>query len=113
MIHHVLLVTSLAIVFLCCCVGALGAWRMREPTQALHYLSLPTDLGALFLAIAVYLETGWGSTTAKTIAICVILVATNSVGTHATARAIRVRELGHWEPHKEDGVEFVPKESKG
>lgn len=110
MIHHFMLAASLAIAVLCCWIGALGAWWMREPTQALHYLSLPTGIGAFFLFIAVYLETGWTSTTAKTIAICIILIVTNSVGTHATARAIRKRKLGHWEPRKEDGVEFLPKE---
>jgi monovalent cation/proton antiporter MnhG/PhaG subunit len=104
-----MLAASLAIAVLCCWIGALGAWWMREPTQALHYLSLPTGIGAFFLFIAVYLEIGWTSTTAKTIAICIILIVTNSVGTHATARAIRKRKLGHWEPRKEDGVEFLPK----
>jgi multisubunit Na+/H+ antiporter MnhG subunit len=83
---------------------------MREPTQAMHYLSVPTGIGAIFLTVAVILETGWTSTAAKTIAICIILIVTNSVGTHATARAIRNRKLGHWEPRKEDGVEFVPRE---
>jgi monovalent cation/proton antiporter MnhG/PhaG subunit len=104
-----MLVTCLAITVLCCWTGALGAWRMREPTQALHFLSVPAGLGAIFLTIAVYLEIGWNSTTAKTIVICIILIVTNSVGTHATARAIRKRKLGHWEPRKEDGVEFVPR----
>ena len=31
----------------------------------------------------------------------------NSVGTHATARAFRARELGHWEPRDGDPIEFV------
>jgi monovalent cation/proton antiporter MnhG/PhaG subunit len=107
-----MLVVCLVVAVLCCWIGSLGAWRMREPTQALHYLSVPTGIGTLFLTIAVFLETGWTSTTAKTIAICILLIATNSVGTHATARAIRQRKLGHWEPRKEDGVEFVTRERK-
>jgi multisubunit Na+/H+ antiporter MnhG subunit len=85
---------------------------MREPTQALHYLSLPATGGAVCLAVAVGLATGWGSTTLKTIVICVILIATNSVGTHATARAFRIRRLGHWEPRKEDGVEFIEEDER-
>lgn len=110
MIEHDAILACLAMTVICCWAGALGAWRMREPTQALHYLSLPTGMGATFLTVAVILQTGWGETAAKTIAICLIFIVTNSVGTHATARAIRVRQLGHWEPRKKDGVEFVPKE---
>lgn len=85
---------------------------MRDPVQSLHYLALPTGVGAVCLAIAVFLETGWSSATAKTVAICLVLVVTNSVGAHAAARAIRVRNFGHWEPRKEDGVEFVSEERK-
>lgn len=110
MIQRDIVMGSLALVVLCSWIGAVGAWRMREPMQALHYLALPTGLGALFLFIAVVLQTGWGSATAKTIAICVIFIVTNSAGAHATARAIRTRQLGHWEPRKEDGVEFVPRD---
>lgn len=105
--RHAWIIASLVLVVVGCWAGVLGAWRMREPTQALHYLSLPSSLSAVFLAVAVVLGTGWGSTTGKTFAIVLILLGTNSVGTHATARAIRVRKLGHWKPREEDGVEFL------
>jgi monovalent cation/proton antiporter MnhG/PhaG subunit len=111
-IHDDIIAASLALTVLCCAIGALGAWRMREPTQALHYIALPTSAGAIFLTVAVVLQTGWGSTSAKTLAICAVLIATNAVGTHAAARAFRVRKLGHWEPRKEDGVEFIPQGPK-
>lgn len=107
-----IIIASLALTVLSCWIGAVGAWRMRQPTQSLHYLSLPTGIGAAFLTVAVLLQTGWGETTAKMIAIGLIFIATNSVGTHATARAIRSRKLGHWEPRKEDGVEFIRENSK-
>lgn len=112
MIRHDIIFASLAIVVLCAWIGAVGAWRLRDPLQSLHYLALPAGLGALFLFIAVLLQTGWGSATAKTIAICIIFIVTNSAGAHATARAIRSRQLGHWEPRKEDGVEFIPRDQK-
>lgn len=85
---------------------------MRDPVQSLHYLALPTGIGAVSLAAAVWLEIGWSSATAKTIAICMVLIVTNSAGAHAAARAIRVRKLGHWQPRKEDGVEFVAREGR-
>ncbi|MGH9605708.1 MAG: cation:proton antiporter [Terracidiphilus sp.] len=112
MTHQVLIAASLALAVSLCWIGTLGAWRMREPIQALHYLSLPTASAAILVVIAVFVQTGWSPATLKTALICIVLVATNSVGTHATARAIRVRKLGHWEPRKEDGVEFIPGERK-
>jgi multisubunit Na+/H+ antiporter MnhG subunit len=107
-----LIAAALALAVLCCWIGAVGAWRMRKPDQALHYLALPTGIGAVFLTVAVVLQTGWGTTTAKTIAICVILIVTNAAGAHATARSIRSRKLGHWEPREEDSVEFMREEPK-
>ena len=110
--QHDVIIASLALVVLCCWIGALGAWRMPTTTQALHYLALPTGIGAIFLTVAVVLETGWGSAAAKIIAICVILIVTNAVGAHAAARVIRVRKLGHWQPREHDGVEFIHEENE-
>jgi multisubunit Na+/H+ antiporter MnhG subunit len=107
-----LIAASLALVALSCWIGALGAWRMHKPVQALHYLALPTGAGAIFLVVAVVLETGWGATAAKMIAISAILIVTNAVGAHAAARAFRVRKLDHWQPREEDGVEFIPQRPK-
>lgn len=112
MTHQVIIVVLLAAVVFLCWGGTLGAWRMREPTQALHYLALPTTSAGILLTIAVFVETGWSSASLKTAMIAAILIITNSVGTHATARAIRTRQLGHWEPRKEDGVEFISEERK-
>lgn len=92
---------------LSCWVGAIGMWRMREPMQALHYLSLPACAGSVLLTAAVFVRTGNSQASWKCVLICVVLLAINSVVTHATARAFRAREVGHWEPHPEDGVERV------
>ncbi len=102
----------LALVVLSCWLGTLGMVRMREPMQSLHYLSLPACFGSIALAIAVFLRTGNSQAFWKTVLIMFILLAINSVVTHATARAFRTRELGHWEPKPEDGVERVPKQQE-
>ncbi len=97
----------LSLVVLSCWLGCLGMWRMREPMQALHYLSLPTCLGSVLLTGAVFLRTGNSQASWKAVLICLVMLAINSVVTHATARAFRTRELGHWQPRPEDGVERV------
>lgn len=94
-------------VVLSCWIGVIGMLRMREPMQAMHYLSLPACLGSVLLTIAVFLQTGNSNTAWKTLLICVLLLAVNSVVTHAIARAFRTRQLGHWEPRPGDPVEYV------
>lgn len=108
-LHHPAIETALlGCVVISCWLGALGMWRVREPMQALHYLSLPASIGAFALTVAVFAEEGGSSQIAwKTLVIAGILLAINSVGTHAAARAFRARELGHWEPRNGDPFEFV------
>jgi monovalent cation/proton antiporter MnhG/PhaG subunit len=107
---HAILDTLLTIVVLLCWLGALGTWRMKEPTQALHYLSLPATGGAILLTVAVFLSQGSSQASWKVFLIALILLASNSVVTHATARAFRARKLGHWEPLDGDPIEIVREE---
>lgn len=106
--HSAAIDVLLGIVVLACWLGVLGMLRMRHPLQALHYLTLPATVGVIALAIAVFVETGASPTAFKTVLIAIVLLAINSVVTHATARAFRTRELGHWEPRTGDPIEFVP-----
>ncbi len=105
--HPVLEVICLAVVVLSCWLGVIGMWRMREPIQALHYLSLPATIGIFTLAAAAFLEEGSSQISWKTLLVAFVLAGINSVGAHATARAFRARELGHWEPLDGDPMEFV------
>jgi len=109
--HIILTDVLLGITVLSCWIGVVGMLRMREPMQAMHYLGLPASLGVTALTGAVLSETGLSSTTLKTALIAVVLLAINSVVAHATARAFRTRELGHWEPRDGDPIEFVRKEN--
>jgi multisubunit Na+/H+ antiporter MnhG subunit len=104
---HVLL--TLVMIF--CWLGVLGMWRMREPMQALHYLSLPACGATIALTAAVFFQTGNTQAGWKTLLICFTFLGINSVVTHATAQAFRSRELGHWQPRPGDPVEFVRERS--
>ncbi|MGC1782430.1 MAG: monovalent cation/H(+) antiporter subunit G [Acidobacteriaceae bacterium] len=109
---HIVIDVLLAITAVACWLGVVGMWRMREPIQALNYMSLPAALGSVTLTVAVACQTGASQATAKCIAIAVILIAINSIVTHATARAFRVRQIGHWEPRLSDDVEFLEAKRK-
>lgn len=98
----------LAFTALSCWAGALGMIRMKDAYQALHFLGLPAIAGMGALTIAVFVRTGWTQATWKCGIILLVLVASNSVGTHAAARAFREREKDHWEPLREDEeIEFL------
>jgi monovalent cation/proton antiporter MnhG/PhaG subunit len=106
--HAIAVDALLAITVLSCWLGALGIVRMRDPYQKLHYLALPGIVGIGSLTIAVFVQTGWSQASWKCAIILVILVASNSVGTHAAARAFRAREKEHWEPLPNDPeIEFL------
>jgi multisubunit Na+/H+ antiporter MnhG subunit len=106
-VHHPILeAILLAIVVVAAWLGVIGVLRMREPTQALHYLSLPA-VGGIALTVAVFVETGSSQASWKTLAICFMMLAVNSVVTHATARTFRTRALGHWQPRDGEAIEFV------
>lgn len=96
----------LSLVVLLCWLGVIGMLRMREPMQQLHYLSLPA-VASMVLVIAVFAQTGPSQASWKSMFIAVVLLTVNSVVTHATARAFRARQLGHWEPLDGDPIEFT------
>ena len=98
----------LAFTAVSCWAGSLGMIRMRDPYQALHYLGVPAIVGMGALTLAVFVETGWSQASWKCAIILFVLVAANSVGTHAAARAFRQREKNHWEPLPGDKeIEFL------
>ncbi|WP_419805232.1 cation:proton antiporter [Terriglobus sp.] len=97
----------LGIVVLSCWLGVLGTWRMRDATQSLHFITLPATAGAVALTAAVFIATGNGITAWKTVLIAIVMITLNSVGMHASARAFRARQLGHWEPRNGDSFEWV------
>lgn len=104
--HTIIEAVLLAIVVLLCWIGAAGMIRMREPMQSLHYLALPA-MGTVVLTAAVFVTTGNSNAAWKTLFIAITLLSINSVVAHATARAFRTRELGHWQPRAGDPIEFV------
>lgn len=106
-VHHPIAESILLVmVVLGVWTGVIGMLRMKEPTQALHYLALPAVAGVI-LVIAVFVETGAGQASFKTLAIAFMMLAVNSVVAHATARAFRGRAIGHWQPRDGDHFEFV------
>jgi monovalent cation/proton antiporter MnhG/PhaG subunit len=80
---------------LLCCVALLV---MKDLYERLHYLSPPSSLSVMCFAAAVLIDKKLTQSGIKALIIMVVLLVMNSVLTHATARAARVRQFKEWEP---------------
>lgn len=96
----VLLVASLAVTLFSC----VGLTFVRGYFNRLHYLAPVTTVSTTLLLAAVVVKYGWGQPTIKMLLVWCVLLLINSVLTHATARAARVRELGHWTPDPQEKI---------
>lgn len=80
---------------LVCCLGIV---LMKDLFERLHYMATVSTVATVALLAAVVIEQGWGQAAIKMSLIVIVLFLMNAVLTHATARAARVRDYGHWQP---------------
>ena len=87
---------------LVCCVGVLA---MRDAYDRLHFTAPASTLGAVAIAAAILVEESFSASGLKAMLVAAVLVVTNPLLVHATARAGRVRELGAWGVRPEEELE--------
>jgi monovalent cation/proton antiporter MnhG/PhaG subunit len=103
--HHpiitsTLLAVAVAISILC----AVGLLIARDPFAKLHYCTPVVSVGVTLIIIAVFLESTDVGARLKIVLIGIILFFMNAVLSHATARAMFIRKLGHWPPRPQDKI---------
>ena len=99
---HVLVYAAVAIALL----SSGFMLRMKDEYQMMHFMSPPASVSVILITVAIFLQHGSKPESFKAAFITVVLLAMNSVVTHATARAFRIREIReNWTP--QDG-EMVP-----
>ena len=82
--------------------ASVGVLLMRDAYQKLHFVT-PAALVAPFLvALAVLVQMGWDENTGETCLALFFLVIAGPYLSHATMRAIRVRETGDWRPGEKE-----------
>jgi multisubunit Na+/H+ antiporter MnhG subunit len=80
--------------------SSLGVLLMRDAYQKLHFVT-PAALVAPFLvALAILAQVGVYENAGETFLALLFLVISGPFVSHATIRAIRVREKGDWRPEK-------------
>lgn len=88
-----LLLTAGVIVELMC---ALGIVLMRDVFDRLHYLGPASAVGPFLFAAAALVQDAFSQPAVKALLVAVLLAVTGPVLSHATARALRVRQFDHW-----------------
>lgn len=93
-------------------IALLSAWlmlRMKDEYQMLHFLSPPATVSAVLIAIAIFLQQGRKPESFKALFVMAVLLGINSVVTHATARAFRIRETREkWQIQEGQEVPVLP-----
>lgn len=108
---HILTDVLLAVAAGAALLSSLGILMLRDFYERLHYMGPTGSLGAAAIVASLLLNGSLSSASVKVIMVGVLLVISNSVLTHATARAGRIHQLGDWKPQKgEDIVREEPLE---
>lgn len=100
-VAYVLLGIGIAAVLLSC----VGVLVMPNVFDKLHFTSPASTVGALAIALAVVVKEGWSPSSLKAMLVFLLLAITSPVITHATARAARIRQFGHWVALKAEVVD--------
>jgi multisubunit Na+/H+ antiporter MnhG subunit len=99
----ILLGAAVVLAILC----AVGVLVMRDPLQRLQFSAAVVGLSAGLIAVAVWLEESDAQARIKVLLIWAVLFVMNSILTHATARAFRIRRVGRWRPQPEEGIPVI------
>jgi monovalent cation/proton antiporter MnhG/PhaG subunit len=102
----IVVLLSLAVVLTL--LSVLAMLRMRDPFQRMHYLSSPASLGAGFIALAIWIQQGLKPESFKAGIVVLLLMAMNSVVSHAAGRGFRVADVKEWNPEPGEEVPVQP-----
>ena len=94
----VLVAFGVAVELACC----LGVVVMRNVYDKLHFTGPATILGPLALAGAIVVQEGLNQAGIKAVLIAGLLLVANPVLTHATGRALYIRQRDHLEPAEDE-----------
>jgi multicomponent Na+:H+ antiporter subunit G len=88
--------------------SALGIAIMPDAYSRLHYVTPAAVVAPVLVALAVFVAEGLDQNTGETVVALVFMIAAAPFLSHATIRAIRVREQGDWRLRAQAGPEPGP-----
>ena len=99
MIREVITDVLLALAVLTVAASAVGVAVAPDPYARLHYVTPAAVVAPVLVALAVFVTEGLDVNTGETVVALVFMIAAAPFLSHATIRAIRVRETGGWRGH--------------
>jgi multicomponent Na+:H+ antiporter subunit G len=88
-------------------IACLGLVVMRDTLDRLHCSGV-VSFGAALIAVSIVVQESFSLIGNKALMIAVVLLFTTPVLGHVTARMVRTRELGDWEPKPdEESIEVI------
>lgn len=87
----------LAVAALAVFLSALALLLVRNIYEQLHFPGAAVIIGGGALLAAIFIHTGWSAASAKGVLLVIVLFLSNAVLAHATARAARIRQMGHFD----------------
>jgi multisubunit Na+/H+ antiporter MnhG subunit len=98
MAAHVVSAVLLGLAVLTVAGASVGVLLMRDACQKLHFVTPAAVVAPVLVALAVLAEEGLRENTGETCLALLFMVIGGPYLSHATVRAIRVREAGDWRP---------------
>ena len=77
-------------------ISSVAMLVMKDLYERLHYLFPPATLSVICFTAAVLVDKHFSQAGIKALLIMLLVLSTNAVLTHATARAARIRQFGRW-----------------
>jgi len=84
--------------------ASVGVLVMHDAYQKLHFVTPAALVAPLLVALAIFVQMGLVENTGETFLALLFMVIAGPFLSHATIRAIRVREMGDWRLRKEPGA---------
>lgn len=106
LIASVLVWAAVALAIVC----AIGVGITRNAFERLHFSAAVVSFSTWLVILAVWIDDPNWQARLKTACIGVLLFLMNAVLSHATARAIRIRDKGQIEPRRDETVRVVTQE---
>lgn len=107
MIRGVAVDVILAVAVALVLASAVGLLAMRDTYQRIHYLTPLALVAPLLLGLAVLVQSGSTVSSSLTWLALLFVVITGPFLSHATIRAIRIRETGDWRLGEDDETDHA------
>src|SRR5262249_5964553 len=102
--------TLLGLAVLIVLASSVGVLMMRDAYQKLHFVTPAALVAPALVALAVMVEHGLYEMTGEAFLALFFMIIAGPFLSHATIRAIRVRETGDWRPDRRSKVPAGEKE---